>query len=99
MQRAIPNDDISVDCTADGDGWSCRVRVGGDAAATEHTVSVSRDELARYAPGHADPGRLVRASFQFLLEQEPRESILRRFELTAIERYFPTYPRDIVSRV
>ena len=38
-------------------------------------------------------------SFVFLLERESRESILRRFELPVIERYFPEYPTEIGRRL
>ena len=38
---------------------------------------------------------LVRRSFEFLLEREPPQSILRKFGLADIERYFPEYPRVI----
>ena len=31
----------------------------------------------------------------FLLEREPKESILGSFELPVIERYFPDYPTAI----
>lgn len=91
------SDEIEVACEPAGDGWSCRVRVGRDAQATEHQVTVSSAELAAYAPGAAEPSNLVAASFGYLLEREPRESILRRFSLSTIERYFPDYPRAITS--
>jgi hypothetical protein len=32
--------------------------------------------------------------FQFLLEREPKESILRRFDVTVISRYFPEFERE-----
>ena len=35
----------------------------------------------------------------FLLERESKESILRRFELPAIERYFPDYPTRIAAMI
>lgn len=38
---------------------------------------------------------LVEASFAFLLEREPKESILREFDLTVIGRYFPEYEQEI----
>lgn len=38
---------------------------------------------------------LVRRSFDFLLEREPPESILRTFDLAVIERYFPEYDSAI----
>lgn len=63
---------------------------------TEHTVTVSAASLARW--GMAGKGSkehdvedLVRRSFEFLLEREPATSILRRFDLSVIESYFPEY--------
>ena len=65
---------------------------------TEHEVTVTPADVARYAPGSSAEA-LLAASFEFLLENEPKESILRRFELPVIERYFPEYPRVIGKRV
>ncbi len=59
-----------------------------------HHVVATPEVVARYAPG-TEPERLVKASFEFLLEREPKESILKSFELPVIERYFPEYPRKI----
>ncbi len=58
---------------------------------TRHSVRVERADLQTLHPGAQDPSELVRASFQFLLEREPKESILRRFALSEIERYFPEF--------
>ena len=65
---------------------SFRVRTG---AGTEHDVTVPADLLAEL--GAVDDERLVRESFVFLLEREPREAILRSFDLPVIGRYFPGY--------
>ncbi|MBI3047087.1 MAG: hypothetical protein HYY76_02140 [Acidobacteria bacterium] len=65
---------------------------------TTHEVDVWPSDVERYAPG-ASPEALLRASFAFLLQREPKESILRRFELPVIERYFPEYPRVIGTMV
>jgi len=67
------------------------VTVDEGRSSTTHTVTVWPSDIDRYAP-HADPEDLLRASFEFLLEREPKESILRSFELPVIERYFPEYP-------
>ena len=89
---------IEAACMPDGvGGWRCDVTVGTDAAATVHDVSVEPDTLARLAPGADDPIDLVRRSFAFMLEREPRESILRSFELSVIGRYFPEWEREIGS--
>jgi hypothetical protein len=41
----------------------------------------------------------VRRSFEFLLEREPKESILARFDLSVISRYFPEYEDEIKRRL
>lgn len=90
---------LGVICRLTPDGFACEVTVGSDPAATRHTVLVSQAQLEHLAPGHYDPEQLVRASFEFLLEREPRESILRQFELPVIERYFPGYEAHIRRRL
>lgn len=68
------------------------IEQGGDK--TTHEVGVSPLERAKYG-GKATVERLVEASFEFLLEREPKESILRSFNLSDIEHYFPEYPKQI----
>jgi len=86
---------VTVDCRPDANGWECSVSVGDDPGATQHHVGVGRDVLHRLRPGAADPEELVLASFQFLLQREPRESILPSFELPLIGRYFPEWEAAI----
>ncbi len=90
---------IDVVPEASPNGWRCRVTVRDAMSATAHEVTVSLAELARLDPGMADPVRLVRESFAFLLEREPKESILRSFDLREIARYFPEYETEIVRRL
>lgn len=88
---------VAVTCEPDPGGWTCRVTVGDPARGrqTEHMVAVTSADLARLAPGAGDPADLVERSFAFLLRREPKESILRRFELPVISRYFPEYEAEI----
>lgn len=83
--------DVAIDCRPDRDGWTCDVRVGNDDGATRHTVTVARGVLERLRPEADDPEQLVRDAFAFLLDREPRESILGSFELPVIGRYFPEW--------
>jgi hypothetical protein len=94
MERASP----AVDCEPQDGGWRCRVTLGSAASASEHEVLVDRATLDDLAPG-ATPELLVEASFRFLLEREPPESILRSFELPIIARYFADYPDEIRRRL
>jgi hypothetical protein len=91
---------ISVSCDGAPElGWTCEVKLHeGDVEVSQHRVRVSAADLGRLAPGATDPESLVRASFAFLLEREPPQSILRSFDLTDIGRYFPEYEAEIQRR-
>jgi len=71
-----------------------RVIVTGAGSSTKHTVSATPEDVARLGPGHTAE-QLVEASFRFLLDREPPESILGHFDLAIISRYFPLYPSKI----
>ena len=73
------------------------VTVDEGGSCTSHAVTVTPAHLARYAPD-ATPDALLTASFEFLLEREPKEAIRARFELPVIERYFRDYPQAIAAR-
>jgi hypothetical protein len=89
---------LTVSCEPHEGGWRCEVAVGDDADATRHIVEVDRDTLDDLAPG-APPEELVRESFVYLLEREPRESIMRSFELPIIARFFGDYAGEISRRL
>ena len=81
---------IDVGCVADGDGYRCRVEVSDGISTSRHLVRVSPSDLERWGRGRPVE-QLVRASFDFLLQREPKESILGEFELSVIKRYFPDF--------
>ena len=89
---------VEITAAVVADGWDCTVTVR-EGTETHHRVRVSQVDLARLAPRASDPVDLVEASFAFLLEREPKESILREFDLTVIGRYFPDYEREIGHRL
>jgi hypothetical protein len=62
----------------------------GDAS-TEHDVTLTSADHERLGAGHRSPEDLVRAGFEFLLEREPKESILPSFDLTIIGHFFPEF--------
>jgi hypothetical protein len=81
---------IDVQAQRAGAGWTCEVSVDDGGETTRHTVTVSAADLERWGGG-GPVEDLVRRSFEFLLEREPPSSILRRFDLSVIRRYFPEY--------
>lgn len=77
-------------------GSTYRVTIDEAGSVSSHEVTVWPSDIERYAPG-ATPEELLHASFEFLLEREPKEAILKRFELPLIERYFPEYRATIAA--
>ncbi len=75
------------------------VRVTESGTTSTHQVTVDSKYRAKVAGERAKPEELIRKSFEFLLEREPKESILARFDLTVISRYFPEYEREIKKRL
>lgn len=62
---------------------------------TRHDVTLSRADFERLGGAYRSAEDLVRRSFEFLLEREPKESILTSFDITEIGRYFPEFEREI----
>ena len=62
---------------------------------TRHDVTMSRETCERLTAGKVTPERCLDAAFRFLLDREPKESILGRFDVTVISRYFPEFEREL----
>jgi hypothetical protein len=66
------------------------VTVTEEGSSTTHRVTASPSDLAELGDGTV-PEQVIEASFRFLLDREPKESILSSFDLSVISRYFPEY--------
>jgi hypothetical protein len=76
------------------DKTNFRVRVIEGGSESTHQVTLDPKDCGKLAGA-----TIIRKSFEFLLEREPKESILTRFDLTVIRRYFPEYEREIKKRL
>ena len=72
------------------DETTFEVTVAGRTTTT-HMVTVSPEVHRKLTGGTASVETLVEKSFEFLLAREPNTSILGRFDLPVIGRYFPEY--------
>jgi hypothetical protein len=81
------------------DQFKFRVRITEAGSETTHDVTVSPNDYTKLAGEKIEPEELVRQSFEFLLEREPKESILARFDLSVIRRYLPEYQGEIKRRL
>lgn len=90
---------IEVQKTDHGDTYELQVTVKEGRGESRHRVTLRKADYERLSGGKVSPEALVTESFHFLLEREPKESILRSFDLTVIGRYFPEYEREIARRL
>lgn len=89
-------DEIRITETNQSDiSWTFLVELGHGDGLIEYWVDVDRDFWTRLTNRRAEPAELVNFSFKFLLDREPKEIILKKFNLADIAGYFPTYEDEI----
>ena len=85
---------INVNQSVIEEGWIFEVTVS-NGNSTTHNVNLTREYYHHLLLSDTTPTKLVEGSFRFLLEREPKEMILRTFDLKIISHYFPEYERRI----
>jgi len=85
---------ITVTRLAGDDPLLFEVVVAEASGTSRHRVTLARADAERLAGARA-PERLIEAAFRFLIDREPKESILARFDLSVIARYFPEFEREL----
>ena len=92
---------IDVRCAPAPTGWHCSVSIDDGRGTSTHDVTVAPEDATDLAAAadQSDVERLVYETIAFLLEREPKESILRTFDLTVVGRYFPDFESEIRSRL
>jgi len=66
---------------------------------TSHHVTVPESLIDELHLPEDDLERVVRESFDFLLEREPASSIMHEFSLDVISGYFPEYKEELPKRL
>jgi len=83
---------IEVSRTGDGDPMSFEVTVGEGGEHSCHQVTLAQETFNKLTGGAAGrPEAAVEAAFRFLLDREPKEAILGKFDVTVISKYFPNF--------
>jgi hypothetical protein len=86
---------IKVERAGEGDPLEFEVIVRVGNGEPRHHVTMARDTCQRLTTGTYTPEGCIEAAFQFLLDHEPQGSILRRFDIAVISRYFPEFEREL----
>ena len=74
------------------------VTVSEDAASTFHTVTLGDDYYQVLTEGRMAKEDFIKSCFEFLLQHESKESILSRFNVRIISKYFPEFEQQIKTR-
>ena len=82
---------------SDDETYNFKVDVIEGDSSTSHKVELSKKDFKNLADDKVTPEELVQSSFEFLLDREPKESILGSFNVSIISRYFPEYSREIAN--
>ncbi len=75
------------------------VEVRDSEQETSHRVTVPESLIEELDLPEDDLERVVRESFDFLLEREPASSIMSEFSLDVISSYFPEYTEELPRRL
>jgi hypothetical protein len=86
---------VTVRSVPEASGWRCSVEVAERGTESRHEVRVSAADLERWGRAGETAEGLVGRAFGFLLAREPASSILRSFEVSDIQGYFPEFDREI----
>jgi len=62
---------------------------------TEHEVTLDEKYYQILTDGEMTREELIKRSFEFLLEREPKESIFSEFNLRVINNYFPEFEEEL----
>lgn len=82
---------IEVSHTGDGDPMTFEVAVGEGGDQSRHQVTLAQETFERLTGGAGRPEDAIEAAFRFLLDREPKEAILGKFDVTVISKYFPNF--------
>jgi len=63
----------------------------------EYMVTLEEEYWKKLTNKKEKPEKLIERSFKFLLKREPKEAILRHFDLELINQYFPEYEEEITK--
>lgn len=58
---------------------------------SRHRVTVEANDAERWAKLGVEPSRWAEAVMRFLLDREPKESIMSAFDMSVVRRYFPEF--------
>jgi hypothetical protein len=89
---------VTTSTPLDSNTWKYNVEIiesDGSSSKTNYEVTMNKDYYLGQTEGSIIPEEFVRKSFEFLLERENKDSILRQFDINQINDYFPEFKKEM----
>jgi len=86
---------IEVRQSTGGDPLKFEVAVRDETGETHHVVTMAPATYQELTAGAHSPARCIEAVFRFLLDREPKENILGRFDMAVVPHYYPDFERQL----
>lgn len=86
---------IEVRQSAGGDPLKFAVVVRDEKGETRHVVTMAPATFQDLTAGAHSPVKCIEAAFRFLLDREPKEHILARFDMAVVSHYYPDFERKL----
>jgi hypothetical protein len=81
--------------TGADDPFKFLVEVRDPDGPSQHDVTLQHETYCRLSREKLAPETCVEAAFRFLLDREPKDSILSKFEIEHISSYFPDFEQAL----
>lgn len=89
-------DNIDIKNTSSQLGkWQFEVTITNANDNYEYTVTLDKDYYMELTKEKIPAGQLIQDAFMFLLAHEPKDKILKEFDLSQIKDYFPDFEKQI----
>ena len=80
-------------------GWAFAVELTDNGTTHQYDVTLSWSDYDLWSHGRVAPERVVKAAFEFLLDNEPASAIMSKFDCAVIRRYFPEVDSELPGRL
>ena len=87
------NPKIKINQIFDKPSWRFNIIIEDEKGKTQHSVSMSKD-FYKSLDLDIEPWKIINETFRFLLVKEPKESILKEFDITIVSYYFPEFKEE-----
>jgi len=94
LSKAIKINDMEIETRFMGD-CNFEVTPSDGFSESRHITKLTDVYYNHLAKGRISKEELIKRSFEFLLKEESRDSILPKFGLREIKKYFPDYEDNV----